>query len=960
MTNDRDRDMVLDIDLQQHINPPECTYREAEEVYEETAQGTILNLNIRGLRANLDGLKELLDSFENSSYIKIIALSELFNSCSDQKNNYLDSHTLISACRVINCDRGGVGFMVSNDLQFSKLKIQNEFIEGLFESITIKIPAMKSIMTCVYRPNGHDNSNTGLFIENLENHMKQVQDTDRFRDLTHYYMGDFNIDMNKPNERYTRKYLNTMITNLYIPCISVDTRVCNQSSTLIDQIWTNNPSIIDKAYVIENVYIADHLVNGVTLLDRTKQPHKIIYTRKFTDENMAEFTERIKNQNWAHVRETANCNMKWERLTEAIKSILDDTCPLKRIKIQSSSKPNKLPYMTEALKSSQNTMGKLGTCAKRDPLGIKAGNTENNWKIFTEYRKTYSKLRRCAKRTYFQEKFGQIKHNAKQTWALINQLIKNKFNDTNINEIFYEDEKITNPKDISSAFNRFYSRVGNMQAASIPPTETDPMAFLRGLPPESIFFHPCTKDELMKTTKILAKKRSKGPDSIPCFILLNNVEHMSEIMLHCINFTLTTGIFPSCLKEALVIPIYKKKDRLDTTNYRPVSLLNALSKVLEKILYFRIYSFMSKRMCLTQFGFRPSMTTQDLMIYTVESICRLLNKEGFALPLFFDLGKAFDTLNHEVLLRKLEHYGIRGLPLELLRSYLTGRKQKVAVGGEESEYLPIDIGVPQGSVLGPLLFIIYVNDIINASPKDKIGLYADDTTCITGAKSEKECVSLAKAALEKLGNWFAANGLSLSPTKCKYALMNDALTTSSTKVTLSIYGKKLTEVRKNTESTNSPLVGYLFTENLNPKEHIESTISKIRSGIYALKINKSMPIEVKKSIYFATVHSHITYAGIIVGCAARKQLKELEKLQSIAIRVMAGAKYNENVDHILKKHKILKVPDLLGLQAAGYGWKYFNKSLPTAIDNFMETEAPDYINSKGIGSNSNVLSSSPP
>ena len=267
-----------------------------------------------------------------------------------------------------------------------------------------------------------------------------------------------------------------------------------------------------------------------------------------------------------------------------------------------------------------------------------------------------------------------------------------------------------------------------------------------------------------------------------------------------------------------------------------------MSKIIEKILYNRIYDFVGDRLCPNQFGFRPNLSTQDLLCYTLEAIARNLNSMSNAIPLFFDLGKAFDTLKHDLLLAKLERLGIRGIPLNLMKSYLSNRKQKVSVNGIESDFLPLEIGVPQGSILGPLLFVLYVNDIMTAAPTELIALYADDTTCITGAKTIPENIILAKTALNNLGNWFAANGLSLSPSKCKFAMVNEKLVTPKTATTLSIYNKNLSEVRAGTDSTNNPLVGYLLTENLNSKEHINMVISKIRSGIFALKKKQESPI----------------------------------------------------------------------------------------------------------------------
>ena len=440
----------------------------------------------------------------------------------------------------------------------------------------------------------------------------------------------------------------------------------------------------------------------------------------------------------------------------------------------------------------------------------------------------------------------------------------------------------------------------------------------------------------MKTCTKLAKKKSKGPDTIPTNILLNCMPELKDVLSDCINSSFTTGTFPKCLKSANVVPLYKKKDRTDPTNYRPVSLLNSLSKVIEKVIYNRIYQFMDDKLCWNQFGFRPNHSTTDLMIFTVENICQQLDKRGFSIPLYFDLGKAFDTLPHTTLLQKLSYYGIRGIALELMTSYLSDRSQTVIVNNTSSQPAKIDIGVPQGSILGPLLFIIYINDIQKAAPEAIIGCYADDTTAIIPGETLQATITLSKKTLGRLGDWFSANKLSLSPTKCKYALMNKNRKTSTTRTTLEIYGKHLTEIREHTDSPNNPLVGLLMTEQLSYTEHTKTLAGKLRSGIYALKANWSLPNIAKKNIYFACIHSHISYAGIILGTAPPSCIRQIAAIQRKAIRILANVEYNAPADRAFSKMHIMKAEDIFKTQACIYGWKFIHKKLPKAISNLME------------------------
>ena len=322
---------------------------------------------------------------------------------------------------------------------------------------------------------------------------------------------------------------------------------------------------------------------------------------------------------------------------------------------------------------------------------------------------------------------------------------------------------------------------------------------------------------------------------------------------------------------------------------------------------------------------------------TIEGIVRNLDSEGFVIPCFFDLGKAFDTLPHKGILDKLEHYGVRGVAKDLFESNLTNRTQECLVNGCASESTPLTIGVPQGSILGPLLFIIYINDIQKSTPETLLGMYADDTSMIVPGKTLNEAITKTKSTLNTLGEWFASNKLSLSPAKCKYAVMSRRLTTQTHPTKFEIYNKEMKEIRKDTDSCNNPLVGLLVTERLSYEDQINSMIGKLRKGLFALRANKSLPTFAKKNIYFATIHSHLGYAGIMLGCAPKGLVSKIRNIQNKAMRILVDAKYNESADPIYKKLKILKVEDIFVYQACGYGWRYFKGDLPEAIANLMST-----------------------
>ena len=894
----------------------------------------IMNSNVRGLMSTQTNLQEYID-VTNKNNIKVITVTEIFNADHSTRDNYLQDYKYISKTRLVNPERGGVGIFTHKALHTAEISLGNLHKEGNLEVIACDIKSINMAIFCIYRPNGHANANTREFLTNLENLLKHIKTIKDIKGRHIIISGDFNLDLMNIDNPLVRDFTDIMVTEGFMPMITIPTRITRTSATCIDGIWSNKPEDISSSLVMEDSYISDHLPNGIGFSVKNKTSYKTIKKRTLTEENKIKFKESMTNVNWDEIYNTEEINEKWKKLINTTQKILDEECPIKEMRIPDTIKTNMAPYMTEGLLESKNKLQKLARKASKSPNTLDQEG-KSNLENFSTYKTIYCKTRRIAKRSFYNERFAEVKHNSRNTWELINNLIKNKTSNNDIKEIIQNGESITDPVKISEIFNNFFASVGDTEAKNIPKNDTDPLSYLRGLPPESMFLGPTDKEEILKETKKLNKKKSSGWDGIPSFILLDTLPVMTTVFTHCINDSFQKGIFPDCLKLAHVVPIHKKAERTNPTNYRPVSLLSAFSKVFEKILFNRLYKYMEPKLIDEQFGFRPKHSTSDLMIYLLEHISKLLSTDERCLILFFDLAKAFDTLDHKILLRKLERYGIRGIPLKLIDSYLSNRSQQVLVNGSLSSEKKMMIGVPQGSILGPLLFIIYMNDIILATNIGKLGIYADDTTAIIGSPNKTELIDKSKNMLEDLGKWFSCNKLSLSPTKCKYALIDKKLGTETAKSKLSIYGKPLTEIRSDSDTTMNSFVGYLLSETLNSKEHIKKTQKKIRSGVYALRQNKNLPSFTKRNMYFALIHSHINYASVVTIGANKSEWKPIQRLQEKAMRIITNSNYNCPVEPIYKKLKILKVEDLIQTNSLCYAWKAFHTTLPSAILNMID------------------------
>ena len=287
----------------------------------------------------------------------------------------------------------------------------------------------------------------------------------------------------------------------------------------------------------------------------------------------------------------------------------------------------------------------------------------------------------------------------------------------------------------------------------------------------SIFMQPTDEVEIGRIIASLKPKTSCGHDGLNCKL----IKQLIAIPIYIIiNKSLSSGTIPTSMKTAKVIPLFKSKDKTSLGNYRPISLLPAFSKILEKCVYHRLYSFCTSYDILNpnQYGFRSGHSTIHAVTKLTADILASFDNNKDSLAVFLDLSKAFDTIDHDILIKKMNVYGIRGIALDWFKNYLTGRKQFVSYGSVSSEHCDINCGVPQGSVLGPLLFIIYTNDLPHALEKAKCILFADDTTVYLDSNNHLELRNDIESDLTRLDDWFRANKLSLNVLKTNFIMFH--------------------------------------------------------------------------------------------------------------------------------------------------------------------------------------------
>ena len=449
---------------------------------------------------------------------------------------------------------------------------------------------------------------------------------------------------------------------------------------------------------------------------------------------------------------------------------MDVHAPLKKVN-KYKLKFKKKPWVTPALQKSisiKNNLLKEFITAKDSQV---KGRYHNEYK---DYRNMLSTILKRSKTNYYSHYFETNWNSIKNTWKGLKSILNIKNISAEIPETLSVDgTTISNPMEISNIFNNYFSSIATKTKLNISFSHKHFSDFFKNRSNISFFVSPTDKTEIEDVISSLDSNNSVGPNSIPTKILKLLKDDISSQLSETFNISFSSGVFPSILKTAKVIPVHMKDSKLDFSNYSAISLLSNIEKILERLMHNRMNKFFSYNNLIysSQFSFRQKYSTVHALISLTENIRKKL-EGNIGCDIFVDLQKAFDTVEHDILLSKLEHYGIRGLANEWFKSYLSNRKQYVSINGYDSNLADVKFGVPQGSVLGPLLFLIYNNDLNQALKFCKVHLFADDTNLIHFSKSVYRLNKYVNLDLKNLTYWLNANRISLNVKKTELVIFN--------------------------------------------------------------------------------------------------------------------------------------------------------------------------------------------
>ena len=537
--------------------------------------------------------------------------------------------------------------------------------------------------------------------------------------------GDFNIDLLQIHEKIAfGRFFDKITTSSFFPQITLPTRLSSRRGTIIDNILVklSDNNICTSNSGIISSRISDHFPYFICLdvFNRRHDPvPKYVQVRHQHPDainNIKIELSEAQLHNQIDPTSETNPNDSYSIINTAITAALENHFPIRTVKYN-KHKHKKSPWITYGIIRSIHTRDRLYNQLKQIP------HDSEEYDIRLLNLNTYNKILknniRVAKKDYYKACFNRYKNDIKNTWVTINDILnrlktKKCFPDSfNINN-----ENVTEKTTIVNKFNLLFTEIGPKLASQIMPIENCSYKDYLLNPAQCRFsFNLVTEDIVIKIIDSLKPKKSFGHDLLSTYVLKKIKTEVSKAITIVINQSLATGIFPDSLKIAKVVPVHKKDDASLIENYRPISILPTISKIFERVIFNQVYEHFKSNNLLysSQYGFRNNHSTELAAMELIDRIILDMDKGEIPINVYMDLSKAFDTLDHEILIHKLNFYGIHGLALDLFKSYLKNRYQYVVCDEYKSDLLNIHTGVPQESILGPVLFLIYINDIMFAS-----------------------------------------------------------------------------------------------------------------------------------------------------------------------------------------------------------------------------------------------------
>ena len=836
----------------------------------------LLHQNIRGLFGKKDELQNIILNHN----IDIFGVTELFLT-EDIPSNFvkIPGYTFVRKNRKSGIG-GGTGIYIKDNIPFvRRIDLEHEFCEAVW--IEICYPHTKSfIVGIIYKPPDSSKHLSECFNDILSNSLSIIDAENKEVII----LGDINCDYLVKNDHRFIKEIFTI--NGYKQLINKPTRITETTETLIDVIQTTHPINISKSVVIP-AGLSDHdMIGCVRKMYKFKRNPKTITCRNYAKYNPETINKELVNNDWENVYNSVDANIAWQHMNSLLTKTIDQHAPFisKRVK----NKPS--PWLSIDIKKQMNLRNQLMRKARKTGCELDISK-------YKQKRNYVKNAISRAKHTHYNTILKENASKPEKFWKTVKEVFPTKSKgDQQPSSFIINGSKTTDKKVIVNGFCKFLSTVASkLKSVAFPLTDCVWGHKLlktssKIIPSKCFRFTPVSSIEILSYLQKLKRNKAVGIDNLPPGFLKDVAFIIAKPLTHVINLSLMTGTVPTDFKNAKVTPLFKSgaTDKLD--NYRPISVLSTISKILEKCVHTQVMKYLEVNNLLSiyQFGFRKNRSTELAATTFIDQVRKGMDNGKYTGAIYIDLSKAFDTISHATILNKLPEFGIVGTPYDWFSSYLFCRYQSVAMNNVVSDSEPIYCGVPQGSILGPLLFLLHFNNSAKTLVHCNIVKYADDTVLFISHQDIDVVEKLLNKDFCNICRWLEENELIINPKKGKTEFM-----VFGTNIRLSWLNNPPMEIQYNNTTinftTSYKYLGLLVNDTLNMSEHIAMTLKKASSRVHLLRrIRFFIDSNTAATIYKSMIVPLLTYCPLVTSCMTNTLNLNLERLEIRAARIISA------------------------------------------------------------------------
>ena len=843
--------------------------------YETHNEGLrICHLNIRSLKSNFTEF-----CLSNYSQFDIISFSETNVTLAEEEAGIfqyeIPGYTSFSKARQTSHKKSGGGvciFVRSNIHATEILSLRRLNIESIW--VKLKVQNNKHLTVgCVYRA---PDTNDDIFLDEISKAL-----ISKHCSSNSIILGDFNINtLSNSLSQSKNLFCNLMKDHNYSQIISNPTRVTFSSETLIDHIYVSQNISTTHTKVVYSE-LSDHfLICSILKIKPVVRQKILIKTRPIKKLNHDDFFRMASYIPFYSVENMSTLDDKVYYLTNELKKLMDNACPEKTVRVRA----NRKPWINKDLIALSNTKNAMF----RKALDI---SDSYKWEDYRKLRNVINSTFRTAKSMYYKNVCSNIPKNSNDIYKLFKTL-QPKPNKSSVPSICIEGKEFNENTKIANEFSKFFSEIGKnineeLSKDAKAPDMNIPYSQRVDSQTPAFQLQEVTNEDIRNIITSLSDNKSPGPDGIPSSIIKLLEPLLTPVLTNIVNHSITEGIFPSDWKQSLVVPIFKSGDQTSLSNYRPISLTNILSRILEKIVNKQIKQYMNNHNLISdnQHGFRNNHSCENLLIDLHNywySVLDNVKGDRFIVATSLDVKKAFDSVNHSILLDKLKNqFHFDEKALNWTKSFLSNRSIATKVNGTLSTNMEIFTGLPQGTLTGPTYFNAYTNDMNDLESTSLTKEFADDALKSAVGVSPMAALDVMNKDLVPVSNWYKSNLL----------MINAAKTNSLILSTSKIDTESLTKVKINDEDTSfvpsMKYLGIILDSQLSFSHHIDQMNAKIMHKLTIFQqIRPCLDVQSSRKFYISYIRPLLEYCPTLLCSINKSQANTIEKLQNRAIRII--------------------------------------------------------------------------